>query len=207
QDYVDMEIMDWLGTQEFSNLEAIVDPYSYRNRLVMPKYIMNSTGDEFFLPDSSQFYFDGLQGEKYLRYVPNTDHGLNDAAWNDALAFYWAVLNEVARPEFTWTKGADGSLRVETADTPSEVLLWQATNPDARDFRLEDDEGNPGPSWTSSVMTDQDSGVYLAQVPEPAQGWTGFMVELTFPSGGPEPFKFTTEVSVVPDTLPFASNP
>ena len=45
---------------------------------------------------------------------------------------------------------------------------------------------------------------YVAKVPEPAQGWTAFFVELTFDSGGPFPHKFTTEVHVVPDTLPFA---
>ena len=37
------------------------------------------------------------------------------------------------------------------------------------------------------------------------EGWTAFFVELTFKSGGPFPFKFTTEVSVVPDRLPYAS--
>ena len=52
-------------------LLKIEDPYEYRDRLTMPKYLVNATGDQFFLPDSSQFYFDELKGEKYLRYVPN----------------------------------------------------------------------------------------------------------------------------------------
>jgi PhoPQ-activated pathogenicity-related protein len=199
-DYEDMGIMNWMGMPEFSALEAIVDPYSYVNRLVMPKYIVNATGDEFFLPDSSQFYFDGLRGEKYLRYVPNTDHDLNAAAWEDFTAFYWSVLNDVPRPEFTWTKEADGSIQVQTTDAPSQVLLWQATNPTARDFRVE----TIGTAWTSSIMTDQGGGVYVAQVPEPAQGWTAFLVELTYPSGASESFRFTTEVSVVPNVLPYA---
>ena len=34
---------------------ALVDPYAYRQRLTMPKLILNSAGDQFFLPDSSRF--------------------------------------------------------------------------------------------------------------------------------------------------------
>ena len=66
-------LMDWLGTPQFRALMRIEDPYKYRDRLTMPKFMVNATGDQFFLPDSSQFYFDDLPGEKYLRYVPNAD--------------------------------------------------------------------------------------------------------------------------------------
>jgi len=40
-------------------------------------------------------------------------------------------------------------------------------------------------------------------VPIPAKGWTAFFVEFTFPAGTAAPFKFTTQVRVVPDTKPF----
>ena len=60
----------------------IEDPYFYRDRLTMPKYVVNAGGDQYFPPDSSKFYFDDLVGPKYLRYVPNADHSLrgSDAA-------------------------------------------------------------------------------------------------------------------------------
>ncbi|MFO7974834.1 MAG: PhoPQ-activated pathogenicity-related family protein, partial [Candidatus Hydrogenedentota bacterium] len=155
-DYVDMNIMDWLHSPEFRDMMDIIDPYQYAdNRLTMPKYIVNSTGDQFFLPDSSQFYFDALKGEKYLRYVPNTDHGLEDEAVNNVAAYYEAILNGTPRPEFTWSKQPDGSLRVETTTAPSEVRLWQATNPDERNFRKD----TIGEAYTSSVLTDQGGGV------------------------------------------------
>jgi PhoPQ-activated pathogenicity-related protein len=69
-------IMRWARTPQFEVLTHIEDPYSYRDRLTTPKFIVNSAGDQYFLPDSSQFYFDRLIGEKYLRHVPNTDHSL-----------------------------------------------------------------------------------------------------------------------------------
>jgi hypothetical protein len=52
-------------------------------------------------------------------------------------------------------------------------------------------------------LPDLGKGVYVGKVPKPAKGWTAFFVELTFPSGGPVPFKFTTQVRVVPDVLPY----
>jgi len=184
----------------------IEDPYSYRDRLRMPKYIVNSAGDQYFLPDSSQFYFSGLRGEKYLRYVANTDHSLKgsyqDAA-ESAFAFYQAILTNSPRPEFAWSFEDDGSIRVKTETRPDIVALRQARNRDARDFRLE----TIGRAYSSSVLRDQGDGVYVGKAPEAKQRWTAFFIELTFPSPGPYPYKFTTGVRVVPDKLPFGPPP
>jgi PhoPQ-activated pathogenicity-related protein len=103
QDYDDAGIMNSFNTPAMNNLMQIVDPYSYLDRLTMPKFIINSTGDQFFAPDSSQFYFNDLQGTKYLRYVPNTDHSLagSDAA-QSVQAFYNAILHDQPLPQFSW---------------------------------------------------------------------------------------------------------
>jgi len=160
---------------------------------------MNSTGDQFFLPDSSQFYFDDLPGEKYLRYVPNTDHGLDDSDAAESLgAFYGALLNGTPRPRFSWKITKDGAIKVKAKDKPAEVKLWQATNPDARDFR----KMTIGEAWTSTPLTKTKKGVYIGRVDEPEKGWTAFLVELTYDVGLPVPFKATTEVHVVPETMP-----
>ena len=66
----------------------------------MPKYLVNATGDQFFLPDSSQFYFDDLKGEKYLRYVPNREHSMRGTdAFENVQAYYESFLNGHSRPE------------------------------------------------------------------------------------------------------------
>ena len=109
-----------------------------------------------------------------------------------------------ALPRFSWKAEGQGSLRVEAIDRPAAVKLWQATNPKARDFRLE----TLGPVWTSTTLTAQSDGAYLATVDKPQEGWTAYMVELTFnPKDSPAPLKFTTEVKVVPDVLPFKFQP
>jgi PhoPQ-activated pathogenicity-related protein len=200
-DYVALNIMDWNGSPEYRALMQIEEPYSYRERFTMPKFLINASGDQFFLPDSAQFYFNDLPGVKYLRYVPNADHSLKGSdAFLTLLACYNAVLNNVPLPQFSWTLESDGSMPVSAKDSPSEVRLWQATNPEARDFRVE----TFGTNWQSAPLVDQGGGRYLGKVPAPAKGWTAFFVELTFPSTLREaPFKFTTQVRVLPDVLPY----
>lgn len=200
-DYEEMRIMDWQGTRQYRNLMKIEEPYEYRQRLIMPKFIINATGDQFFLPDSSQFYFADLHGAKYLRYVPNADHSLKDTdALETLTACYDAILKRAPLPRFTWTIEPDASIRVQTIDRPTAIKLWQATNPEARDFRVE----TIGRCWTSSELTDRGDGVYVGKVAQPEKGWTAFLVELTYASKeGPAPFKFTTQVHVIPNVVPY----
>jgi PhoPQ-activated pathogenicity-related protein len=199
-DYTALHIMDWTGTPQYRALMRIEEPYEYRKRFTMPKLIINAAGDQFFLPDSSQFYFEDLPGVKYVRYVPNADHSLKGSdARESLLAFYNAILYQQPLPQLSWKLQADGSIRVETSSKPSDVKLWQATNPEARDFRLE----TLGAKYESTVLGDQGGGGYVGKVSPPSKGWTAFFVELTYPSGCQVPFKFTTPVRVVPDTLPY----
>jgi PhoPQ-activated pathogenicity-related protein len=204
-DYTATGIMEWQGTREYRNLMKIVEPYEYRARYTMPKLLINATGDQFFLPDSSQFYFRDLPGVKYLRYVPNGDHSLKDTdALESLMAFYHAILTQSPLPRFTWSALAEGEMYVRTTDRPTSVKLWQATNPNARDFRLE----TIGKAWTNTTLTPQSGSTYVARVGKPEKGWTAYVVELTYKSeGSPAPFKFTTEVKVIPDILPFKFEP
>jgi len=201
-DYVTHGIMDRIGDPRFDALLALVEPYSYRDRLTIPKYLINASGDQFFLPDSWQFYFDDLKGEKYLRYVPNADHSLKDSTAPDSLlAFYAAIVNGVARPKFHWSAGQDGSLVIRPETRPSKVTFWQATNPAARDFRIE----TLGPAWKGTAVQPDPDGAYRARVEKPGKGFTAGFLEVVFDNGGPAPMTFTTGVRVMPDVLPFAA--
>jgi PhoPQ-activated pathogenicity-related protein len=200
KDYVESGVIDWMGTTRNRELLQIVEPFEYRDRLTLPKYMVNSSGDQFFLPDSSQFYFRELKGEKYLRYVPNTDHSLRKSnAADGLLGFYDAIVRGTPRPTFDWTIEPDGTI-VVTADTrPSSVVMWQAHNPKARDFRLE----TLGAVWTSTPLSPDDAGRYVAKAPASSEGWTAHFVELTFQNGDGAPLIFTTDVKVMPDRYPY----
>jgi PhoPQ-activated pathogenicity-related protein len=193
-------VMDRWDSPRMEALNKIEDPYFYLDRLTLPKFVVNAAGDQFFTPDSSKFYFDDLKGPKYLRYVPNADHSLRgtDAA-DSILAFYRAVVQGVPLPKFKWTMEKDGSITAPTQTKPKEVNLWQATNPKARDFRLL----TIGKAYQSSLLEPDGKGTYVGRVARPETGWTAFFVELVFDSGDEKaPYKFTTQVQVVPDVLP-----
>jgi PhoPQ-activated pathogenicity-related protein len=198
-DYTRHKVHERFDTPQYAELLRTVDPYSYRDRLTMPKFLVNAAGDQYFPPDSSKFYFHDLQGVKYLRYVPNVNHSLRGSdAREGILAYYRAVLNGSPLPKFTWQVQKDGSIAVKTEDRPIEVNLWQATNPKARDFRLE----SIGPGYKKTSLPVRSDGVYEVRVDKPEKGWTAFFAELVFPSGDKIPYKFTTQVHIVPDVLP-----
>jgi PhoPQ-activated pathogenicity-related protein len=198
-DYTNHKIHERGDTPQYAEMLKIVDPYSYLDRLTLPKFVVNSSGDQYFPPDSSKFYFGDLKGVKYLRYVPNTKHNLQKSdAMQSVLAFYMSILKGSHLPEFSWKVQPDGSIRIETKDKPKEVNLWQATNPKARDFRLD----VIGPAYKKTELKDEGNGVYVARVPTPPEGWTAFFAELTFDGGEKVPFKFSTQVHIVPDKLP-----
>ncbi len=204
-DYVEMDIPSRFGTPQFHALMEIEDPYAYAGRFIMPKFIVNSSGDQFFLPDSSQFYFDALPGVKYLRYIPNSAHSLSGTDYPTTLrACYESVIFQTPLPRFSWTLQSSNTVRVVATDPPTAVKLWQAGNPNTRDFRLD----TIGAAWQSSNLSDQGGGIYLGAVTSPTQGWRAFFVELTYVRpGGLATLKFTTQVYVVPDTLPFQYPP
>lgn len=209
-DYVEANVFDRLGTPEGQSLLSIIDPLTYIDRLTMPKFIANSTGDQFFLPDSSRFYLGQLPGDNKIYFAPNTDHGLtsgellrlDEGTLNSLSAWYISFVRNVPRPAFTWQFLDNNTVVIDTDRTPSSLLLWRADNTSNRDFRLQ----TFGPNWKSSPVTGgQNNRRWVVTVPTPAQGYTAWFVQATFPGPDPAldlPFGFSTEIRVVPDTYP-----
>jgi len=200
--YYQHKILQRSDHPRLAELYAIEDPYCYVDRLTMPKYIINGSGDQFFCPDSSQFYYDDLKGEKHIRYVPNADHSV-DTNFDSVLsmvAFYQMIIAGKPRPEITWKFDDDGSIRVHSDTPPQQVLLWQATNPNARDFRV----ATIGKAYTSTELKPEADGSWVAHLKKPDMGWTAAFVEFSFDSGGPFPFKQSTAVRILPDVVPHA---
>lgn len=190
-----------IGTPGYQHVLSVEDPYNYRARprMKMPKYEINASGDQFFLPDNSQFYYKDLPEEKRIRYVPNARHNLGESDAQDSMsAFYYAILHDVPRPSYSWTKRKDGALIVKTKERPVSVTMWTATNPNARDFR-KDVIGN---AYKPTLLAPKADGTYVVAVPKPESGFTAFYVELAYDIGAKHPIKYTTEVSIVPDVLP-----
>jgi PhoPQ-activated pathogenicity-related protein len=199
--YYDHKILQRSDHPRMRDLYHIEDPYYYLDRLTMPKYIVNGSGDQFFCPDSSQFYFDDLKGEKHLRYVPNADHSVDDNidAVFSIIAFYQMIIDGKPRPEITWTFDDDGGIRVRSDTEPQQVLLWQAKNPKSRDFRV----ATIGRAYQSTELKPEPEGSWVGRIAAPEEGWTAGFVEVSFRTDSGLPFKVSTAVRILPDTLPY----
>ena len=198
-DYVNEGIMEWMRSSEFHHLLEITEPFSYADRYDMPKLLINAAGDQFFQPDSWQFYWDGLIGEKHLRYVPNTGHSLRGTdAIETLISFYDAVISHDPRPDYSWViKEGEIQVRTDPEDPPSSIRLWTAVNTSSRDFRID----KVGEIWNDSLIPVHPAGVYNIPLSEPEKGWKGNFVELTFP--GKVPLKVTTGITIIPKIYPF----
>jgi PhoPQ-activated pathogenicity-related protein len=203
-DYVNHKLIpDEIG-RKMVEINTIEDPLNYRGRPAMkiPKFIINAVGDEFFPPDNTRFSYNLLPGSKQLRMLPNSRHSTAGTDINESMtAWYDNLIHNRATPEYAWTVREDGALVVDPgAAKPSSVQLWQGTNPNARDFRV---QTLGDKAFTSTPLTAQPDGRYVGNVEKPQTGFTAYFVELTYPTGGKFPLKVTTEVYVKPDIYPY----
>ena len=64
-------------TDRHARLWEMVDPYSYRDRLKIPKLIILGTNDPYWTLNALDLYWHGLTGIKHVLYVPNAGHSLD----------------------------------------------------------------------------------------------------------------------------------
>jgi len=199
-DYVRQRIMDWNGTPELKALYAIEDPFFDRDRLTVPKLLINACGDQFFLPDSSQFYFGALPGEKFLRYIPNTDHSMRNT---DAYQTLGALASCDSQPHpapAILVAHAPPTARSPSPRKPSPPPRSSGRPPIPRPATSASKPSVPSRPPRRSRPTATRS---LPRPSRPAAGWTASFIELTFDVGARDPLKLTTDIAVTPDTLPF----
>ncbi len=206
-DYVRTGIMEAMGTMELAQLYELADPLNYVRHLKIPQFVVNAAGDQFFLPDSSQFYWDQLSEPKYLRYVPNADHGLGDSDGSESVAaFHYALTRNIALPKLRWHYLNDRQIDITFDTVPNAIELWEATNSETRDFRME----TFGPGYMGTDMEAEGivaSTTHRYQVDTPPKGWKAWYLELTYDIGFDAPLKLSTPIRVTPEQLPFEGKP
>ena len=96
-------------------------------------------------------------------------------------------------------------IRVKTLNKPSQVTLWTASNPVARDFRLM----SIGNAWRGDTLRNLGGGRYVGRIPKPPRGWSAGFIELSYGSPTLPQLNqvYTTDVFMTPDTLPFSGVP
>ncbi|EBZ8572339.1 PhoPQ-regulated protein, partial [Salmonella enterica subsp. enterica serovar Infantis] len=105
--YYNQGIDQQVGTDKFARLMRLEDPLTYLNtdmgdRLKIDKYIINASGDDFYVPDNSHFYYGLLPGSKSLRVVPNSTHnGILSVAEQSLITFVNRFQEKQKLPEIT----------------------------------------------------------------------------------------------------------
>jgi PhoPQ-activated pathogenicity-related protein len=189
-DYTKRNIPQQLGDEKFQNLAKFVDPYTYRERVTMPKLIVIGTNDRYWPLDALNLYYDNLVGEKYILYVPNKGHDVDDMkrVIGDGIAFFLKVEGKVKFPNLSWDykKGKEGlELSMKSDIEPVSVSAWIAKSP-TRDFR--------DAKWEKHEMKLEDSA-YRYKLIEPEDGYAAIFGEAMYNSDGKE-FFLSTNVRI-----------
>jgi len=200
QEYVDYEIPDWMDSKEFQELLNFVEPFSFKEKFTMPKYLINAGSDEFFSTDSWRFYYNQLPGEKLLRYVPNQNHSLNGRYLNeDLISYFFRLTNNLELPKLKWDL-KEGFLEAKIEYSGEyDVSLWTAKNEDGRDFRL----WMKGELWKSSKVTRSKDNIYKIKIDDLDKGYQAVMLEFTIDPESDLPLIISTGPYVIPETYPF----
>ena len=206
-DYHHEGITKRFKTENFARLMQIEDPLKYlqtgyADRLAIPKYIVNASSDDFFLPDNSTFFFDRLPGPKALRVTPNASHyGINRFVENSLIPVIKRWQADKPLPVISMHSNLNLSpdaIGLQFSEAPVRVIQWTAINPVARDFRYP-----CGIRYEPEDvrLTDPFNAQMLVLAPE--KGWKATFVETTFADG----FVATTPVQVLPMDYPTEAPP
>jgi len=190
EDYTRRGLQQVMVTERGAALNAIVDPYSYREVLSQPKLIMLGTNDRYWPLDSLNLYWDGLTGEKHVLYVPNNGHGLKDLAriTGGLAALHKQAAGRLKLPEMTWelTENGDTLDLVVRSDTPPAGVSAWFTSASTKDFRES--------VWQSTPALEAD-GAYRYQLKRPTTGYAALFGEAVFEDGG-VPYYLSTNVRI-----------
>lgn len=106
EDYTDMNITQRMDSDNMKLLQREEDPFFYRQRLTMPKFVINAGMDEFQQPDDLSLWWSQMPGPKHFLMLPNVEHSLITgifAAVPAVAAFLAASLNRDPLPRLDWT--------------------------------------------------------------------------------------------------------
>lgn len=162
------------------HLRRMMDPYTYRKQLELPKLLVNGTNDRYWVCDAMKLYWHDLVGPKYVLQVPNAGHGLDggrELALSTIAAFFQHNASATPLPELIWERTVNGEaikLSVTTSKQPQAAKLWLARS-ETKDFR--------DAKWESTPITVQPKTL-SAQFAKPNVGHVAHFGELQFQING-----------------------
>ncbi|MHB1456069.1 MAG: PhoPQ-activated pathogenicity-related family protein [Armatimonadota bacterium] len=194
-DYTELGLEKTLSTDAGISINNIIDPWSYRKSLVIPKLIINGTNDPYWPQDALNIYWNDLKGPKSVLYMVNSGHGLvnNDdtgskieTLTNSMAVFTRSIASGDPTPVIKWkhvTKGNTSRLNIiaEPAKYSARMLV---TTSATRDFRLS--------KWESVDMSAGKNG-FSGTVELPKEGYKAVFGEASTVVNG---MKYTNSTQI-----------
>ncbi len=174
------------------SLIQMIDAYTFREQLTLPKLIVSATNDNFFATDALNLYWDGLKGPKWVLYLPNASHvsAYSDPRANaTAFAFIRAVAGHKSLPEMKWQYNRKGNaivLTIKVGLAANKALLWTSVS-DTKDFRKA--------VWKSQPMKFKSDEEYMIEVNIPEKGHFAIYGEVEFVEDG-RTFRLSTQTNI-----------
>ncbi|MBV5316015.1 MAG: PhoPQ-activated pathogenicity-like protein PqaA type [Prolixibacteraceae bacterium] len=196
EDYVKLGIAQQLGTPGGNDLTKMIDPYSYRRTLTMPKMLFMGTNDPYWPVDAVKNYIDSIPGDNHICYTPNAGHDLGDkkTAFSTLSAFLGNTVTKSKLPVCNYTIAKQDNKVVLTVNTTSELLvdayLWSSSSTD-QDFRNE--------QWSSNDLNAVKKPTFQVEVELPKSGFKAFYVDLKYKAPFGNDYTQSTRMFVLTD--------
>ncbi len=200
KDYTERKLVPPPDTPAAMKLWAMVDPWVYREKLTIPKLLVNGTNDPYWVVDAMNVYWDDLKGEKFVLYVPNAGHGLEqdqgngkktrDRAIATIAAFAKAQIFDKPMPKLTWKNQDENGTRMVcvTCDpAPKAARAW-VSEAKTMDFRQS--------KWSEVAVKTPGKGCVEARIDTPTAGYRACFIECDFEIDGLA-YTLSTQLRVV----------
>ncbi len=183
--YYKINLYKFLENDNFNSLIQIEDPLAYKNsvkqkRLEIPKYIISSSGDDFFLPDSIYDSYKDIPGENIFRYIPNSSHFIKKSIIEDAITQYAKLINSdisINKLNFKFYEdkfGENVRIVIKLNKNIKKITLWEATNTQERDFRF-----SCGIEYKEKSLHIKNNARYISiYLKKPKLGWKASFIEI-----------------------------
>jgi PhoPQ-activated pathogenicity-related protein len=196
RDYTARNLVPLPPGDDAKKLWGMVDPYFYRDKLTVPKLLINGNNDAYWTVDALNLYWDGLKGDKYVSYVPNAGHNLQQPGGdrsrtlNVLAAFVRHQMTGKPLPKLEWQGGitprGDAFIALKSGPAPLATRAWLAAA-ETRDFRKA--------KWEEQ-KTEPLPGGARALVDLPKEGFRCFYVEAEYEIDGIR-YTLSTQVRVL----------
>ncbi|MBW8325857.1 MAG: PhoPQ-activated pathogenicity-related family protein [Prolixibacteraceae bacterium] len=196
EDYVKLGIAQQLGTAGGNDLTKMIDPYSYRKTLTMPKMIFMGTNDPYWPVDAIKNYIDSIPGDNHICYTPNAAHDLGDRkkAFTTLSAFLGTTVTNSNYPvcKYSISEG-NGTITLKVTATPElfvDATIWSADSKD-QDFRDE--------TWSNTSINPTDKTEIIVEIKKPESGFKAFYVDLKYKAPFGDDYTQSTRMFVTTD--------